>query len=79
MKVTVLAKDAVALQKKVANPQQPEFIAKWLRELNAQKLAHKFDSSQKVKKAYDRKYGRMFCKKFNETRNCSVLPSYAFI
>ena len=79
MKVTVLAKDAVALQKKVANPQQPEFIAKWLRELNAQKLAHKFDSSQKVKKAYDRKYSSMFCKKFNGTRNCSVLPSYAFI
>eukprot|EP00105_Crassostrea_gigas_P045169 XP_019929317.1 PREDICTED: uncharacterized protein LOC105344416 isoform X2 [Crassostrea gigas] len=53
MKVTVLAKDAVSLQKKAASTEQPEFIAKWLREINAEKLAKKFNSAEKVKKNFN--------------------------
>lgn len=56
MKVTVLAKDAVSLQKKAASTEQPEFIAKWLREINAEKLAKKFNSAEKVKKNFNRKF-----------------------
>lgn len=56
MKVTVLAKDAVSLQKKAASTEQPEFIAKWLREINAEKLAKKFNSAEKVKKNFKRKF-----------------------
>lgn len=56
MKVTVLAKDAVSLTKKATSTEQPEFIAKWLREMNAEKLANKFNSSEKVKKNFNRKF-----------------------
>lgn len=56
MKVTVLAKDAVSLTKKAVSTEQPEFIAKWLREMNAEKLANKFNSSEKVKKNFNRKF-----------------------
>ncbi|XP_062596866.1 uncharacterized protein LOC134258357 [Saccostrea cucullata] len=53
MKVTVLAKDAVAKKNKVSNPERPEYIAEWLRKVDSEKLMKKFDSSEKVKRKFD--------------------------